>query len=447
MGVEMLSLRSIKSFVGLCALILPLASPPAHAAQGIDTTTSDLPFSIGGAQVMDLTTGGLNVVRGSITLTGCVLSGNGGFTSTNCPFTVSNGRLTSTNNQGDWAGVFYGSTYGVYSHAPGWAGYFDGPTMLNGATTVNGSLIANGGINVNSGTNLIVNNGEVVATQNQNNWTAWLVGNTGLGVYAHGATWAGYFDGPVNVTGSLSVNNSEYLNGNLCLNGDCRSTWPSATNTTQYINGGCPGGSVMTGVSNGAPICAAAGATSNCPSGQVMFGLSNGQPVCVNAGATANCPSGQVVVGASNGQPVCGAAPTTYVNAGCPSGYALSAISNNAPVCTPIVTSTPSAFSSCHIVTATDSNSNSFCQISARCASNEIATGGGGYNGVTQVSYALSSSDTTTPALTDSNPDPDLQGWTARSSAVPSFSGGSSNGSGHYSQSCSITSYAVCCPR
>lgn len=263
----LMPVRSISTVLRFCLVgfLVSVLGHTAHAA-GIDTNGStDLPFSIGGTQILDMTSSGLTVLRGGVTVN-------------SAPVTLTNGRLSSTNTQTDWAAVFTGNTYGVYSHAPGWAGYFDGPVMITGLTTlnasatINGTTTLNGAVQINSvgatsnamntaAGNVGTQSGLVFATQYQSNWTGYFYGSGGYGVYGRGANWAGYFDGPVNVNGSETINGNANVNGYICLNGDCRTIWPSSTNTT------------ITQVQPGI--------TASCPSGQAMYALSNGQPVCM----------------------------------------------------------------------------------------------------------------------------------------------------------------------
>lgn len=112
-------------------------------------------------------------------------------------------------SSGNWSGVFSGSS-GVYGQggASGWGGYFVGSSGVYG--------------------------------QGSAGWSVEGVGGP-YGVYGQGSSWAGYFVGPVYA-------NTNVQTPALCLNGDCRSSWPGGGHGFGGIyaltNGVCTGSDV-----------------------------------------------------------------------------------------------------------------------------------------------------------------------------------------------------------
>ena len=165
----------------------------AESAGGTNYFTVGYSGNLSGTHIQNIGTGD------SITVAGCTGCGSGGVTSVSgtSPVVSSGGTtpaiscstcVTTAGGQ-SIAGTTTFNT-GIFDHAsassPASYGFSGESTHATSGSGVVG--IANGG----SSTSLFLNGGNFQSTY-------------GVGVFASGGLWAGYFSGPVNVTGALTV--------------------------------------------------------------------------------------------------------------------------------------------------------------------------------------------------------------------------------------------------
>jgi hypothetical protein len=188
------------SHLAIAAALLSLYVMPFDLARavnsGLDTPAGvqSLPFSVQGTQVMDLTNTGLAIGRGQDGGWQLEVQGTGDqhgiFGQAGAAGYWGVGGWS--NNGAAYGGLGVGNAYGVYGVSSSGPGVYGQVTGSSGNWA--GEFVGNN----------VAGSGGVLAYGGGSNWAGLFYGNTSgngqYGVAAQGATWAGYFMGPVDIT-------------------------------------------------------------------------------------------------------------------------------------------------------------------------------------------------------------------------------------------------------